>query len=133
MSLINRRSKLELKFEDIIKDTTKDYQYEVTKIKYIVPESEHVYTVDWTIHNTLLIETKGYLSDYSERKKYELIKKQHPDLNIKFVFDNPNKLCGGTKMTHGKWAEKNNFDYCGIKDTEKVAQWIKENEDISSS
>ena len=134
MSEKKRRSKLELKFEEILKDFMVEYDYEVTKIPYVVPESKHVYIVDWTLLNGMLIETKGYLSDHKERYKYVLLKEQHPDLDLRFIFDNPNKLCGGTKMTHAKWAEKYNFKYCSIKDTEQLQSWIKEkNEALGNS
>ena len=126
MSEKKRRSKLELKFEEIIKSFEVEYDYEVTKIPYTVPESNHNYTVDWTFINGLLVETKGYLSDHKERYKYVLLKQQHPDLDLRFVFDNPNKLCGGTKMTHAKWAEKYGFKYCSIKDVDQIQQWVKE-------
>jgi len=126
MSEKKRRSKLELKFEEIIKGFNIEYDYEVTKIPYTVPESNHTYTVDWTLINGLLVETKGYLSDHRERYKYVLLKQQYPDMDLRFVFDNPNKLCGGTKMTHAKWAEKYGFPYCSIKDTEQIEAWIKE-------
>jgi len=126
MSEKKRRSKLELKFEEIIKGFNIEYDYEVTKIPYTVPESNHTYTVDWTLINGLLVETKGYLSDHRERYKYVLLKQQYPDMDLRFVFDNPNKLCGGTKMTHAKWAEKYGFPHCSIKDTEQIEAWIKE-------
>ena len=126
MTNTKRRSKLEERFESILKDFDVPYEYEVTKIDYIIPESSHTYTVDWTVLNGKLIETKGYLSDHSERRKYVLLKEQHPDLDLRFVFDNPNKLCGGTKMSHAKWAEKYVFRYCSIKDTEQIKQWITE-------
>ena len=101
MSEKKRRSKLELKFEEILKDFEVEYDYEVTKIPYTIPESKHTYTVDWTLLNGMLLETKGYLSDHQERYKYVLLKQQYPDLDLRFVFDNPNKLVGGTKQTHG--------------------------------
>jgi hypothetical protein len=127
MSEKKRRSKLELKFEEILKEYEVDYEYEFTKIPYVIPESNHYYIVDWTIRNGLLLETKGYLSDHAERKKFILLKEQHPDIDIRFIFDNPNKLCGGTKMTHAKWAEKYNFKYCSIKDKDQILNWVKEN------
>lgn len=131
MSEKKRRSKLELKFEEILKDFEVEYDYEVTKIPYTIPESKHTYTVDWTLLNGMLLETKGYLSDHQERYKYVLLKQQHPDLDLRFVFDNPNKLCGGTKMTHAKWAEKYNFKWCGIKDVEQIHSWVKERDEAS--
>lgn len=127
-----RRSKLEERFESILQDYEVNYAYEVTKIPYVVPESKHTYTVDWTLGNGVLLETKGYLSDHQERNKYVLLKKQHPDLDLRFVFDNPNKLCGGTKMTHAKWAEKYEFKYCGIKDVDQIKSWVKESNETSN-
>jgi Phage endonuclease I len=124
MSERKRRSKLELRFEDILLEAKAEYEYEVTVIPYIVPESSHKYTVDWTLLNGLLIETKGYLSDHQERNKYVLLKQQYPELDLRFVFDNPNKLCGGTKYSHAKWADKYGFQWCGIKDVETIQSWI---------
>lgn len=126
MATTKRRSKLELRFEDILKDNGVDYDYEITKIPYVVPQSNHKYVVDWTIRNGVLIETKGWLENLTERKKYQLIKEQHPDIDIRFVFANPQKACGGVKMTHAEWADKFGFKYCSINDTEQIVSWIKE-------
>ena len=126
MATTKRRSKLELQFEKILQDNEVEYAYEITKIPYIVPESSHKYVVDWTIHDGVLIETKGWLENLTERKKYQLIKEQHPDIDIRFVFANPQKACGGVKMTHAEWAEKFGFKYCSINDTEQIVSWIKE-------
>lgn len=120
---INVRSKLEIKLSEILNQTKVPWKYEITTIPYIVPESNHKYTVDFTI-GELLIEGKGYLSDHQERYKYVLLKQQYPDLDLRFVFDNPNKLCGGTKYTHAKWADKYGFKWCGIKDVDQIQQWI---------
>lgn len=130
MSERKLRSKLELKFEALLQEFKVEYGYEVTKIPYKVPESDHTYLVDWTINNGIFIESKGYLSDYAERRKYILLKEQHPDLDLRFVFDNPLKLCGGTKMTHGAWATKSGFKYCSIKDAETIKQWVEESNDL---
>lgn len=124
MSERKRRSKLELKFEEILLENKAEYDYEVTVIPYTVPESQHKYTVDWTLLHGPLIETKGYLSDHQERNKYVLLKQQYPDLDLRFVFDNPNKLCGGTKYSHAKWADKHGFVWCGIRDVETIQSWI---------
>jgi len=121
-----RRSKLELQFEKLLNDFEVLYDYEITKVPYIIPESNHTYTVDWTLMNGLLLETKGYLSDHAERKKYILIKEQHPDIDLRFVFQDPNKKCGGMQTTHAQWADKNNFKWCSIRDTEQIKQWVTE-------
>ena len=126
MATTKRRSKLELTFEKILQDNEVDYEYEVTKIPYTVPQSDHKYIVDWTIRNGVLIETKGWLENLTERRKYQLIKEQHPEIDIRFVFANPQKACGGVKMTHEEWALKYGFKYCSINDREQIVSWIKE-------
>lgn len=123
---IKRRSKLELRFESFLQEFDVQYEYEVTKIPYVIPVSNHTYTVDWTLVNGMLLETKGFLKNHAERKKYILIKEQHPELDLRFVFQDPNKKCGGMKTTHAQWADKNNFLWCGIKDIETLKQWIIE-------
>lgn len=126
------RSKLETKIVDILSSCNSPWKYEVTKIKYKIPESIHTYTVDFTLDNGLLLEGKGYLSDHAERYKYILIQQQNPDADIRFIFDNPNKLVGGTKMTHGAWATKYNFKWCSIKDVDQIQAWVKEKDDQAS-
>lgn len=126
-NLVKRRSRLEQQFERLLQEYQVEYQYEVTKIPYTIPESQHKYIVDWSILNGVLVETKGRLADYAERKKYELLKQQYPELDLRFVFAEPNKLVGGTKtITHGAWATKQGFKWCGIKDTEQIRSWVKE-------
>lgn len=121
-----KRSKLEEKFAEFLDEYEIIYDYEVTKIPYIVPESKHTYTVDWTLGNGMLIETKGYLSDHAERQKYILLKQQHPNLDLRFVFANPNKLCGGMKTTHAQWATKHGFKWCSVTDHEQLLNWVKQ-------
>lgn len=126
MSEKKRRSKLELRFEEILKEAKAEYDYEVTKIPYIIPESNHKYIVDFTTTNGIQWEVKGWLSDHQERQKYILVKQQHPEIDLRFVFDNINKLCGGTKYTHKTWCEKNGFQYCSVKDIDIIKGWLAE-------
>jgi hypothetical protein len=62
-----------------------------------------------------LVETKGRWV-IEDRKKHLLIKKQHPELDIRIVFQNAKtKIRKGSKTTYGDycdkhgiiWAEKN--------------------------
>ena len=121
-----RKSKLEDRFETLLRSLNVPFNYEVTKISYTVPESKHTYTVDWTVNDKMLLETKGYLSDHTERNKYILIKQQYPNIDLRFIFENPNKLCGGMKQTHAEWATKHGFKYCSIKDYETIERWVNE-------
>ena len=103
------------------------WTYETKIISYTIPESVHTYTVDFSINiKDIHIEGKGFLSDHTERNKYILIKQQYPDIDLRFVFENPNKLCGGMKQTHAEWAIKHGFKYCSIKDYETIERWINE-------
>ena len=52
-----RRSKLELHFESLLQEFDVQYEYEVTKVPYIIPASNHTYTVDWTLLNS--VELRG--------------------------------------------------------------------------
>lgn len=126
MSEKKRRSKLELKFEDILKESLADYSYETQILNYTIPESKHKYIVDFSTSNGIAWEVKGWLSDHQERQKYLLVKQQNPNVDLRFVFDNINKLCGGTKYTHKTWCEKNGFQYCSVKDVDIIKQWVEE-------
>lgn len=124
---IKVRSKLEIDLAYILSDLKIPWTYETTKLPYIVPESSHTYTVDFSIPTKgILIEGKGYLSDHQERTKYLLIQQQYPELDLRFVFGDCNKLCGGTKYSHGTWASKHGFKYCSIKDYNIIKDWLSE-------
>jgi len=51
-------------------------------------------------------------------------KKQHPQLDIRFVFSNSNsKLRKGAKTTYADWCVKNNFLYA---DKDVPQEWLDE-------
>jgi hypothetical protein len=100
-----------------------DASYESFKIPYTVPETLHKYTPDYDLPNGIVIETKGRFMA-ADRKKHVLVKKQHPDLDIRFVFSNPNaKLRKGSPTTYATWCEKNGFLYAAKTVPE---EWILE-------
>ena len=85
------------------------FEYENTVINYIKPETHHTYTIDFTLPNGILIETKGRWV-LEDRKKHMLIKKQHPELDIRFVFMNPNgKIRKGSKTTYANFCDKHDI------------------------
>jgi hypothetical protein len=96
-------------------------EYETTKIKYRV-EEDRSYTPDFVLPNGIIIETKGRFVA-ADRKKHLLIKKQHPELDIRFVFSNSKtKLSKGSKTTYGAWCTKNGYMYA---DKEVPLEWLK--------
>ena len=88
------------------------WEYESERIPYI--PKKRTYTPDFIIKgevSKMYIETKGRFLG-SDRAKHLLIKEQYPQLDIRFVFTNPNqKLYKGAKTTYGEWCEKHGFSF----------------------
>lgn len=105
------RSGLEEDIDSILKQVGVDGEYEQNKILYIKPETNHTYTPDFRLPNGVYIETKGRFV-LADRQKHILIKKQHPELDIRFIFQNArNKIRKGSKTTYGDWCIKHGFIY----------------------
>jgi hypothetical protein len=88
------------------------YQYEKGWIEYLEPATPHKYLPDFRLFNsTIIIETKGRFVT-ADRKKHLLIKAQHPALDIRFVFSNPNqRISKQSRTTYAMWCEKHGFKY----------------------
>jgi len=100
------RSGFENKVASALSEQKIKFEYEVTQVEYIKPQTNHKYTVDFTLPNGILIETKGRWTT-EDRKKHLLIKDQHPELDIRFVFQNPNgKIRKGSKTSYGDYCDK---------------------------
>lgn len=86
-------------------------EYETEQISYTIPASQHTYHPDFKLPNGIRVETKGRFV-LADRKKHLLIKEQHPELDIRFVFTNSkNKINKKSKTTYGMWCEKHGFKY----------------------
>jgi len=105
------RSGLEEVVDGALKQRNIDGEYENHKIKYTVPATDHTYTPDFRLPNGIFVETKGrFVID--DRKKHVLIRKQHPELDIRFVFQNSkNKIRKGSPTTYADWCVKHGFIY----------------------
>lgn len=115
------RSGLEDRISQQLKSLSVPVKYEEFKIKYEVNEVR-TYTPDFELPNGIIIESKGRLVA-ADRKKHLLIKKQHPDLDIRFVFSNSRaKINKGSKTTYGMWCDKHRFLYA---DKLIPEEWIK--------
>ena len=117
------RSGFEHKVSDQLKENKIKFEYETTVIPYIKPETKHTYTIDFTLPNGILVETKGrWVAE--DRKKHLLIKKQHPELDIRIVFmSGKTKIRKGSKTTYGSYCDKH-----GIPWAEKTIpqEWFSE-------
>lgn len=117
------RSQLEEKIAAGLDKARLPYEYEESYLVYEIPASLHKYNPDFVLHNGIIVEAKG-LFDVDDRKKHLLIKKQYPDLDIRFVFSSSRtKISAGSKTTVGEWCEKH-----GYKFADKVipTSWLRE-------
>ncbi len=113
-------------FEHIISDQLNDskiqFGYEDTVINYIKPESKHKYTIDFRLPNGILIETKGrWTAD--DRKKHLLVKQQHPELDVRIIFQSSKtKIRKGSKTSYSDFCDKYNIQWAEKKIPES---WLK--------
>ena len=105
------RNRLEQKVLDILSSTCSDFAgYETDKLRYIKPESYHIYTPDFKVGDTYY-ETKG-IWDSDDRKKMLLVKDQYPNNTFVLVFYNPNyRIYKGSKTTYAAWCESHGFEW----------------------
>lgn len=103
------RSGLEQDNAAYLKKNNIDFTYEEDKIKYIT--KPRTYTPDFVLGNGVVVETKGRFMP-SDRTKHLLIKEQHPELDIRFVFSNSKtRLSKRSNTTYGQWCDKHGFQY----------------------
>ena len=102
------RSGLEKNVAEFLKTKQKKVRYEKLKIEW-EDLRYRTYPPDFTLDNGIIIETKGVF-DSEDRRKHLQVQKQHPELDIRFVFTNLYaKLYKGSKTTYAEWCDKNNF------------------------
>ena len=108
------RSGLEDRVSKQITEAGLKLLYETDKVHYVVPARDARYTPDFKLPKKggfFYVETKGIWT-VQDRAKHLLIQKQHPDLDIRFVFSNQNaKLYKGSPTSYASYCEKHNFRY----------------------
>ena len=116
------RSGLEHKLSTYLKENKCKFSYESIKIEW-EDLCYRTYTPDFILHNGIIIETKGRFLTL-DRRKHLAIKKQHPNLDIRFVFENSRKkLRKGAKSSYAEWCIKHGFRYY---DRIIPEDWLKE-------
>ena len=105
---MNYRSGLEERISRWLDTKNVPFLYEVEKFDYV---TESKYTPDFFLPNGVILEAKGFFKP-SDRRKMVAVKKQNPDLDIRFVFQRNNTLSKNSKTTYGAWAEKHGFLWC---------------------
>jgi hypothetical protein len=106
---VKYRSKLEDRIIEELKKKKVKFKYESIKIKY--QKKPSTYTPDILLDNGTVVEIKGFF-DSEDRAKHLLVKEQHPDIEIRFVFQKAStKIRKGSKTSYGDWCDKNGFIY----------------------
>lgn len=125
------RSGLELDIARGLKASGFSFEYESEKIKYIQPAKQRSYTPDFIVTTktgkTLYIESKGRFLT-SDRQKHLLVRNSNPDIEIRFIFNNPNtRISKQSNTTYAIWCEKNGFKYARFSKDEPVPMsWLEE-------
>lgn len=102
------------------------HQYENSRIPYIKeaeyipdfqmppkPEDQH-----WSDYRGIVIEVKGWFQS-KDRTKHLCLKEQYPNLDVRFVFSNPNAKYGtkpkpgqkDKRKTYADWCEQHGFKW----------------------
>jgi hypothetical protein len=108
MKRLRFRSRFELQLAKGLADNKVKFEYESKKFLYV--PKPRTYTPDfYLVESDIYIEAKGHL-DKADRVKMALVKQQHKDLDIRFVFMNArNKIYKGSKTTYADWCLKHDF------------------------
>ena len=116
------RSGLENSLADYLTELHIKFLYEKVKIEW-EDLTYRTYTPDFILPNGIIIETKGRFTAI-DRRKHVCIKRQHPELDIRFVFTNSRaKIRKGAKSNYADWCIKHGFLYA---DKDIPQEWIKE-------
>lgn len=116
------RSGLELKISEYLNNLKAKYDYESLKIEW-EDLAYRTYTPDFILSNGIIIESKGMFTA-ADRRKHIAIKRQHPTLDLRFVFENSRrKLRKGAKSNYAEWCIKYGFLYY---DRIIPEDWLKE-------
>ena len=110
MTISNRyRSDLEGLVADQLEKQRVRFTFEpkLSRIGYSVPKK---YQPDFLLPNGILIEVKGWFKAEDQRK-HKLIKAQHPELDIRFVFQRLKSKVQGGRFTCEEWCKKYGFLY----------------------
>lgn len=83
------------------------FTYETLELPYTL---HGVYHPDFILSNGVIVEVKGFLDRESKRKMIA-IRKQYPDLDLRFLFSEGAKKVPGTKQTHAQWASRTGYPW----------------------
>lgn len=117
------RSGLEESIAEDLASKGVKFTFEELVLPYTKPAKSAKYTPDFVLENGIIVESKGRFVT-EDRQKHLLIKDQHPEKDIRFVFSNSKtKISKRSKTSYGDWCEKHGFLYA---DKQIPEAWLKE-------
>ncbi len=116
------RSGLEERIANELETESVEFEFEETKLQYVKPQKTHTYTPDFYLpKQKIFIETKGLFTS-ADRQKMRLVKEQHPEKDIRFIFNNSKaRISKKSKTTYGMWCEKYKFPFA---DKHLPMEWL---------
>lgn len=117
------RSGLEEKIAEQIAGEKLPVVYEQHSLTYLKPARPSKYTPDFILPNGIVVETKGRFVT-ADRQKHKLVQEQHPNLDLRFVFSNPNnRISKLSKTTYAMWCDRYGFQFAKLW---IPADWLRE-------
>lgn len=117
------RSGLEVAVAEQLKAAGIPVCYEELRIPFQQPTKARHFCPDFVLPNGIVIESKGRFVT-ADRQKHLMVKEQHPDIDIRFVFSNSKtRISKQSKTTYAAWATTKGFQYA---DRAIPLSWLKE-------
>ena len=100
------RSGFEKRLKEALEKLGVPFEYETESFKYLV---ERKYTPDFIRYTVdgkkIYIEAKGRL-DSDSKQKLKAMKEQHPDVDLRILFQRNQPIRKGSMITYVDWAKK---------------------------
>lgn len=121
-------SKLELSVATDLHNRNEEFKYETESFKWIerLPRAfcgecgeksalvERSYTPDFFLPSGIIVEVKGNFTS-KDRKIALAMKEQHPELDVRMLFQRDNWLTRQHKTKYSDWCEARGIEYAFIK------------------
>ena len=109
------RSGLEARIAEQLHDGGVPFTFERTAIPYMKNGKVSRYTPDFHVNKAFHLEAKGYfVGGAADRRKLILVKQQHPELDLRLVFQREGRLVSkDSRMTYADWADALGFPWAG--------------------
>lgn len=97
-----------------------NFEYESLELPYTLAGTYHPDLL--LVDSGIIVEIKGVL-DREAKRKMLAVRRQYPDLDLRFLFMDAKKKVPGTKQSHSQWAERNGYKWAEGKIPE---EWLTE-------